>query len=239
MQSVLPLDTSPDIAALAPKYALLPVGAMEQHGPHLPVTTDTIIASAIAKRVSEKIMGIQLPAIAISCSHEHAAFPGSISISANTLSSIIRDIVDSVHQQNIEFTVIINAHGGNYVIGNIVQELNVNRAHVFLCPTRQHWEKAAESAGVSSTVSADMHGGEIETSLIMYICPSAVRDKSLFQDVDVPSRPFLSSFGMSYYTNTGIIGFPTKASPEKGEKLLSNISDLISNDILRITNNRT
>ena len=231
MKIALPLETSPEIAALAPRFAVLPVGAMEQHGPHLPLTTDTIIASAIAARLSKNLSALQLPALPISCSHEHAAFPGTISISATTISCTIKDIMKSIAQHGIKFTIIINAHGGNYVIGNIIQEMNVDDARIFLCPTRQQWEMAAKYAGISSTVSADMHGGEIETSLMMHICPESVRDKALFKDVDAPHRPFLNTFGMHYYTETGIIGFPTKASAQKGDRLLSYITDRIASDI--------
>lgn len=90
--------TSADAGRLSSRIALLPVGSFEQHGQHLPLATDTIVAAAIAAAVAETYQLMLLPPITISCSHEHAHWPGTVSITATTLQAIITDIAASCGQ---------------------------------------------------------------------------------------------------------------------------------------------
>nr|WP_083978430.1 creatininase family protein [Micromonospora rosaria] len=103
--------------------AILPIGSMEQHGPHLPLTTDTIVASAIASALADRYPTLLLPPVTISCSHEHAAWKGTVSISSSTLHAIITDVQTSLRHQGIDRLVLVNGHGGNYVLSNSQLEL--------------------------------------------------------------------------------------------------------------------
>src|SRR6185369_345515 len=104
------------------RVALLPIGSFEQHGDYLPLTTDTIVACAIANEIAKTESVMLLPPVTISCSHEHAAWRGTVSISSQTLYRMVVDITDSVRATGVEHLVLINGHGGNYVLSNVVQE---------------------------------------------------------------------------------------------------------------------
>ena len=233
MMSIINTDTCDEIASRKPRFAVVPIGSYEQHGAHLPVTTDTLIASLIARAVCDAYAGWLIAPITITCSHEHSGFPGSVSISAQTLIHMVKDLVASIEGNRIALTVLINAHGGNYVIGNIAQELNVGKPRVMVYPAREHWGWAMTQAGVESTLSADMHGGEVETSILLHAMPEVVKTE-LIKDCDAGDRALLTLYGMRHYTKQGIIGFPSKASAQKGELLLRGLTKVIGEEIERV-----
>jgi creatinine amidohydrolase len=115
---MFPTATTTDIAGCAPQVAVLPIGSFEQHGPFLPLATDSIVATAIAGAVAARYNVLLLPPVTISCSHEHAAWPGTVSISHHTLSAIIDDIRTSLTGTGITRLILVNGHGGNYVLSN-------------------------------------------------------------------------------------------------------------------------
>jgi creatinine amidohydrolase len=101
-----------------PRRAVLPVGSFEQHGAFLPLATDTIVASAIARAVADAHDLLLLPPVTIGCSQEHTGWSGTVSIRAVTLAAIITDIADSLRQAGVDQFVVFNGHGGNYVLSN-------------------------------------------------------------------------------------------------------------------------
>jgi creatinine amidohydrolase len=112
--------TSHDEATRAADVAVLPIGSFEQHGGHLPLATDTLIAAAIAERIAADYDLLLLPPIAIGASHEHADFTGTVSIRSVTLHAVVTDVAASLRQSDITKLVIVNGHGGNYVLSNVV-----------------------------------------------------------------------------------------------------------------------
>lgn len=213
--------TSPEVAESAPTVAVLPVGSFEQHGPHLPLTTDTFIACIFARRLAEAHGLFLLPPITISCSHEHAGFAGTVSISATTLAAVVKDIQQSLEQQGIERLVIVNAHGGNYVLGNIVQQANVDRpGSMMLFPTSRDWASSRETAGMVTNDHDDMHAGELETSVLLAEKPEVVVGDRMSSDHLASERPGLLYRSMTEYTTSGVIGRPSLATREKGERFM-------------------
>ncbi|MBT2458220.1 creatininase family protein [Streptomyces sp. ISL-86] len=223
--NLLPTATSTDVAELQPRVAVLPIGSFEQHGRYLPLITDTAIACVVSQEIASSYPVHLLPPITMSCSHEHAAFPGTVSISAKTLYAVIDDIRASLARCGIHKLVIVNGHGGNYVLSNVVQEANVDGPTVSLFPLGADWNRARDHAGLVSDRHADMHAGEIETSILLHAAPELVRDGFADADHDGGSRPFLLVQGMSAYTESGVIGFPSHATADKGKAVLASLTD--------------
>jgi len=222
---LLPTTTSADEEARGAKCAILPVGSFEQHGDYLPLITDTVVATVIAQELSNAYPLLQLPPITISCSHEHSAWAGTVSISASTLYSMVSDIHSSLSSSGLTFLVILNGHGGNYVLGNVVQEGNAHGRRMALFPSAADWADARQSARLVSSGHEDMHAGEIETSILLHAHPELVRDGYQSADWVADDRRHLLTTGMGEYTRSGVIGRPSLGSAEKGKALLASLVD--------------
>src|SRR5437588_264402 len=167
--------TSPEEGDRHSDVAVLPVGSFEQHGPHLPLITDTVIACAIADVLARAYDLHLLPPLTFSCSHEHAAFPGTVSISPSTLAAVVADILTDIARAGIDHLVLVNAHGGNYVLSNVVQQANVTRRMAVLFPGSADWKVARVAAGCATGTHDDMHAGEVETSILLHVAPDLLR----------------------------------------------------------------
>lgn len=219
----LPKSTSVEEARRNASVAVLPVGSFEQHGAHLPLATDTMVACAIASAVAERYDLFLLPPITISCSHEHSGFAGTVSISAVTLVQVIRDIQASLEQQGIRKLVLVNGHGGNYVLGNIVQEANVGERRMALFPHRDDWDHTRKAGGLVTGSHEDMHGGELETSILLAVAAESVRPGYENADHVVGERTHLHLLGMGGYTESGLIGRPSLGDAPKGHLVLADL----------------
>ncbi|MEV8592794.1 creatininase family protein [Streptomyces sp. NPDC052012] len=229
VHGLLPADTTDDVrtrgAGVSRQVAVLPVGSFEQHGPYLPLATDTLVACAIAREIADAYPVHLLPPVTISCSHEHAAWPGTVSISSVTLHAVIRDIADSLRRSGVDALVLVNGHGGNYVLGNVVQESSARGERMALFPAPEDWEEARVRAGVASSLLTDMHAGEIETSVLLHTHPELLRPGYETSDFIADDRRRLLTLGMSAYTDSGVIGRPSLGSAEKGKALLASLAD--------------
>ncbi|MFE6686739.1 creatininase family protein [Streptomyces sp. NPDC057743] len=222
----LPTDTTEDVRARRPALALLPVGSFEQHGAHLPLTTDTLIACAIAEQLAARHEALLLPPLPLSCSHEHADWPGTVSLSARTLHAVVTDVAASLRRSGLTALVLVNGHGGNYVLRNVVQESSAaDGIRMALFPGPADWAAARDRAGLATPAHADMHAGETETSILLHARPDVVRDGYADADHRADERPHLLSLGMAAYTTSGVIGTPSLASAEKGAALLAGLAE--------------
>ncbi|MEU1007691.1 creatininase family protein [Streptomyces sp. NPDC005890] len=229
VSGVLPTDTTQDVrsrgAGVSAQVAVLPVGSFEQHGPFLPLATDTLVACAVAREIAAAYPVHLLPPVTVSCSHEHAAWPGTVSISAVTLHAVVTDIAASLRRSGVDALVVVNGHGGNYVLGNVVQEASARGERMALFPAAEDWETARERAGVVTSLLTDMHAGEIETSILLHAHPEFVRPGHESADFTADDRRHLLTLGMSAYTESGVIGRPSLGSAEKGKELLASLTE--------------
>lgn len=223
MDMLITTATSRDERERGARVAVLPVGSFEQHGDFLPLITDTIVACVIAHRLSADYGLLLLPPVTLSCSHEHSAFAGTVSISAETLIAVVTDIAESLRRSGIDRLAIVNGHGGNYVLANIVQQANVAGPRMVLFPGRTEWEAARAAAGLQ-TAGEDMHAGELEVSLLLHTYPQLVGDDFRHGDWQASPRPHLLVTGMRGYTESGVIGRPSLATAEKGRALLDSLA---------------
>ncbi len=209
--------------------ALLPVGAIEQHGPHLPLDTDTYDATYLAQKVAEACTRPQplvLPAVAYGVSYHHSDFKGTLSIRNESLSSLIYDIGMSAAANGIRKLVIINGHGGNAPALNYAAQMINRDAHIFVCVDTGETSDVDIDALVETP--NDVHAGEIETSASLAVRPHLVRMGEALEEVpEFSSRylDFTSQRGVSWYAYTekisesGIMGNPVLADAEKGKKI--------------------
>jgi creatinine amidohydrolase/Fe(II)-dependent formamide hydrolase-like protein len=228
--------------------ALLPVGSVEQHGPHLPLDTDAFDADYLARRVAEACSDpkpLVLPLISYGVSYHHADFVGTVSVSNDTLARMIYEIGMSVSRNGIRKLVIINGHGGNSPALNYAAQMINRDAHIFVCVD------SGETSDVDIykivATPNDVHAGEIETSTALAARPELVqidRAKKHIPKFSSKYLDFTSKRSVLWYAYTrkistsGVMGDPTKASVAKGEKIWETmIAHLVSfvEDLKRLT----
>ncbi len=206
--------TSPSLAG-GSHTLLIPLGATEQHGPHLPLDTDTRIAAAVADGIAARIDGtLVAPAIAIGASGEHAGFAGTLSIGTKVLADVLIEIVRTAGPE-FERIVVVNAHGGNaYAL----------RAAAATC--------AAEGRSLEvwsvRLPGADAHAGRTETSLMLHLAPEAVQLDAAAAGNTEPLDELLPKMmegGVREVSPNGVLGDPAGASAEEGRVLLASLID--------------
>lgn len=205
---------------------LVPLGSTEQHGPHLPLDTDTLVATAVAERMARELHhdgvdAVVAPAIAYGSSGEHQSFPGTISIGREALALLLLEFGRSACQWAGRL-VFVNGHGGNLdALAEAVRQLrDEGRDAAWLaCSPDPH---DASSAGLPR----DAHAGRAETSLIAHLRPRDVRRDRIAPGETAPLSmllPRLRSDGVRAVSASGVIGDPTGASPGEGKELFDAI----------------
>lgn len=212
--------------------AVLPIAAVEQHGPHLPVGVDAMVAEGQVRRViallPDDLPATFLPVQAIGKSNEHISSPGTLTIDWETVTKAWLDLGDSIARAGIAKLVIVTSHGGNVPIMDIVaREMRVRHDMLAVATS---WSRFGQPEGVfpAHEFSYGIHGGDIETSLMLHLHPELV-DMSLAEDFAstqqhmIQEMKRLRAHGPSQYgwkaqdlNPKGVVGNAGNASAEKG-----------------------
>ncbi|GLK19080.1 creatininase family protein [Herbiconiux flava] len=231
--------TSPAVAALAAAgaVAVQPIGAVEQHGPHLPVTTDAEIAEALAGGAVQKLRGSVptwlLPVLSYGLSPEHLGRPGTVSLSTSTLLSVCLDLGRSVAASGVGTLIFVNAHGGNPDLLRVVaRDIHAD------CGVRTYVVHAPELALPRDLVermpepALDVHAGFYETSVMLALDAAAVDLPAAAPDglavaeslAGLSHVSLFGGIGLPWHTDdlseSGVIGDPSGASAEWGRAAL-------------------
>lgn len=200
----------PDVGD-APRVLLIPLGSTEQHGPHLPLGTDTIIASSIARSVASVVDVLVAPALAYGSSGEHAGFPGTLSIGQSALEMVVVELVRGLDRwpgPNPR-VVLVNGHGGNHQA--VIRAVRLLRG-----------ESRSVQAWWPTDTDGDAHAGRTETAVLLHVDPSLVRFDRAEPGNSEPIGRLLGSLqtnGVRAVSPNGVLGDPMGASAEEGRRI--------------------
>lgn len=219
----------PDIETALEKglIAVLPVGAVEQHGAHLPLLTDTVMASGVAARIAAAIDGFLLPAIAYGDCWTTEGWVGTLSLSPDTLRLVVEDIGRGLHRMGARGLVTVNGHFGNrepiFRAARMLHELGLPVLHL----DYPGMEAAAHDVLESEPAGPGFyHADEFETSVMLALDPGSVRmERAAPEYPDFPPLFGHVPMKLSAFNRSGVFGDPRPSSAEKGEALIGRIVD--------------
>ncbi|MCC7022594.1 MAG: creatininase family protein [Thermomicrobiales bacterium] len=220
-------------ARAADALLVLPVGATEQHGPHLPLGTDVLIVEAIAREAARQarpdLDAIVAPTLPFGSSHHHLPFGGTISLATDRYYAALADMVESLITSGFRRLFILNGHGGNHEVVQLVARDLVLRYPVNIAAA-SYWDLAREV--LASSASRDVlggrfpgHAGDFETSVILALRPDLVgplprRDADALARAGTPATPFRAERHGFWRQIDGHTDSPHAATTERGQQLL-------------------
>ena len=204
--------------------AIIPVGSIEQHGPHLPISTDSDIVTEIASRLSDKMKGILLPTISYGISYEHFPF-FNLSIKKSTLSRILEDICESLIKNGISKIVIINGHYGNLDSLRDFERKQKTRRKIKIFSYWKYMDREFD------------HAGNVETSIMLAVSKNVNMKKAKrgFQTDGMSKQQVskinkLAQKSFPKVTGNGVWGDPTRSSAKLGRKIIKEVVDNLAKE---------
>lgn len=225
--------------------AVLAIGSTEQHGPHLPLITDTLIGDALASGVAERLgNALQAPTIRAGLSEHHLTFPGTVSLRSDTLKAVISDYVESLIIHGFKTIILLPSHGGNFgTVKKSIEELQQKHPDLKIIgftDLQGLINALGEFSGEYgiSEFESGAHAGESETSIILTLAGSLVRKTRYAPGYVGPlgdkEMKIIFEKGMPALSEKGILGDPTTATAEKGDVYLEKMTDYIIGEIQKL-----
>ena len=212
------------------RMVLLPIGATEQHGPHLPVNVDSVFAGAFCEYASARTGVPVLPTITYGCSLGHTdRWPGTLSLMPETLILTIREIAEFLIRTGFERLLIVNSHWGNTsALRCAIDRIRFDNAGRFHLGVRNTFEITRNVWNQFIDDGDDFHANRAETALMMYVNPAAVRGN--WRDVDDPDRTAgkVFTYVVPQTSTNGLTGNPSLATAEDGKRLFIEVGDALT-----------
>jgi len=224
------LCSSGEIEERQPEIAFLGIGAVEQHGPHLPVGTDLIQVASITYQVALELEGYLIPPLPFSMSECHGREAGTQWLRPDTLGNVVKDIVSSLVREGINKVVVVNGHGGNFVLSSVVREMGLKESHLDILLLEVSQLMPSELVNDSG-----IHAGAAETSLQLYLNKDNVKDR-IEGNVPPVGREFLDYLTLLQLSPKGIWGDPEQGSAELGRELFQSAVDKCISEVKRKLN---
>ena len=212
------------------RTVLVPFGSVEEHGSHLPLSTDTIQAYEVAKQAARRIPLFVAPPIHYGSCRSTSCHPGTISITTDTLKALMKDIVRSLYGQGLRHVIVLTGHAGGshrMALQDAGEELLTELPELKIAVVTEYELAYREGKGIVET-EGDAHAGEIETSRIMHSHPQLVRGTGAREFPNFP--PGLLVRNKRKYWPNGVWGDPTKATSDKGRR----IEELVATKIVEL-----
>jgi len=220
-----------ELRQLATENAIVvvPIGSIEQHGPHLPVQVDALLAGEVCRRAAEymadSVPVTVTPTIWSGLAEHHMSFGGTLTLDFDTFRSVIRCICRSIQQHGFMRIALINGHGGNIAALTVISaELTLELNATVACAT--YWHVAEkEFNNILEAQQTVRHAGEAETSMLLALCPELV-DQQVIATFEPPTDGLGAENGVyrwrpiKDWSDSGVIGVPAAATAEKGVQLL-------------------
>ena len=235
--------TSPEVGELARDVVVVfPVGSMEQHSLHLPLSTDTLIVGEVCRRLESALPEdvLLLPVMWLGYSRHHMKYPGTVSAGVTTHLNIMKDVVCSMLDHGFQKFLIVNGHGGNIAnISVLLQKLmeEHGNAEIFACPLYSGPSAEEIEKILDKGTEGSGHSGETETSIVLALNSALVRQDRLDADgqqARLNLNGVIDYRSMDRRTSHGGVGDPTSATVEKGEKLIQAIVGGLTEVVLKI-----
>lgn len=217
-----------------------PIGAIEQHGPHLPLVVDTAIATAVLGKALDQlppeVPAYGLPPLCYGKSNEHWHFPGTITLSATTLIQVLMEVGESLYRAGFRKFVMLNAHGGQPQVLEIVARDLHQQYEDFVVLPLFVWRAPNIAAELLTPKELELgiHAGDAETSLLLSLLPEQVQMDQAIAEYPhgLPENSLLSMEGALPFawvtrdlSHSGTLGDPTTATQEKGDRLFASLAD--------------
>lgn len=220
------------------RTAIVAVGSIEQHGPHLPLNMDTLDGDELSHRIATELGdALAAPTIRPGCSGHHMEFPGTITIPAKTLMDVIRSYCQSLDDHGFEYIVLVPTHGGNFSpVKTVAPEIarEIEAAVISLADLDEHMQllnDGLSEAGIEYDQDV-IHAGAAETAMVLAINENLVRTEKIESGPEGNISPArLLSKGFKSITENGVLGDPTKATAEAGETIIQKVVEAYAEDI--------
>ena len=230
-----------DLRALAAQDAvvILPIASIEQHGPHLPVMTDTRLGHEVAVRAARKAYPtrptVVTPVVWSGLSEHHMPFGGTLILSHATFRAVLKDLIGSLTRHGFRDVLISNSHGGNIIAMQQIADELASQVPATIVATTYVGEAGEAIGDLLEDQDGIQHACEGETAMMLAVEPDLVDSSDLASLATGRGAGFLKAGHAAYrwrpfahITGNGVSGIPEKATPEKGERLLEVASDAIA-----------